>query len=53
MPPLRTPLGSISSNRFKGYKISLYMRGKVTRKALKDYSLRDIIRDLKLDLSTV
>jgi hypothetical protein len=53
MPPLRTPLGPIPGNRFKGCEISPYIRGKVTRKALEGYSLRGIMRDLKLDPSIV
>ena len=53
MPPLRTPLGSISGNRLKGCEISPYMRGQVAGKASEGRGLRGIATDLKLDYSTV
>jgi hypothetical protein len=53
MPPLRTPLGSISGNRLKGCEISPYMRGQVAGKASECRGLRGIATDLKLDYSTV
>jgi hypothetical protein len=48
MPPSRTPLGSISGNRFKGTHISPYIRGKIAGKASKGCSQRRIAIQLKL-----
>jgi hypothetical protein len=53
MPPSRTPLGSISGNRFKGTHISPYIRGKIAGKASKGCSQRCIAMQLKLTKSTV
>jgi hypothetical protein len=53
MPPLRTPLRSISRNRPKGLKISPYMRSQVIRKAFKGAKIAKIIKALKLTRSTV
>ncbi|PMD59042.1 uncharacterized protein K444DRAFT_724842 [Hyaloscypha bicolor E] len=53
MPPLRTPLRSISGNRSKGSEISHYMRGQVMGKASEGAKLVAIAKALKLDRSTV
>jgi transposase InsO family protein len=48
MPPLRTPLGCISGNRFKGCEISPYLRGKIAGKASLGLTAYKIAKDLKL-----
>ena len=53
MPPLRTPLRSISGNRPKGSEISPYMRGQVAGKASKGAKTATIAKALKLTRSTV
>jgi hypothetical protein len=53
IPPIRTPLGSISGNRLKGSKISLYIHGQVKGQATRGANQIDIAKDLKLTLSTV
>ena len=53
MPPLRTPLRSISGNRPKGSEISPYMRGQVAGKASKGAKTATITKALKLTRSTV
>jgi len=53
MPPLRTPLRSISGNRPKGSEISPFMRGQVIGKASEGAKSAVIAKALKLDRSTV
>jgi len=53
MPPLRTPLRSISGNRPKGSEISPFMRGQVIGKASEGAKSAAIAKALKLDRSTV
>jgi hypothetical protein len=53
MPPLRTPLRSISGNRPKGSEISPYIRGQVIGKASEGADPTSIAKDLKLTRSTV
>ncbi|KAN0115371.1 hypothetical protein V8E51_004915 [Hyaloscypha variabilis] len=53
MPPLRTPLRSISGNRPKGLEISPYMCGQVVGKASKGTKIATIAKALKLTRSTV
>jgi hypothetical protein len=53
MPPIRTPLRSISGNRPKGSEISPYMRGQVKGQARRGVLQLDIAKDLKLTPSTV
>ena len=53
MPPLRTPLGCISGNRFKGCEISPYLRGKIAGKASLGLTAYKIAKDLKLVTGTV
>jgi hypothetical protein len=53
MPPICTPLSSISGNCPKGSKISPYMRGQVKGQATRGANQIDIAKDLKLTLSTI
>jgi hypothetical protein len=53
MLPIRTPLGSISSNRLKGLEISPYIRGQVKGQAKRGITQGEIARDLKLTSSIV
>ena len=53
MPPLRTPLRSISGNRPKRSEISPYMRSQVIGKASEGADPTSIAKDLKLTRSTV
>ncbi|PMD56024.1 uncharacterized protein K444DRAFT_694496 [Hyaloscypha bicolor E] len=53
MPPLRTPLRSISGNRPKGSEISPYIRGQVIGEASEGTDPTSIAKDLKLTRSTV
>jgi hypothetical protein len=53
MPPLRTPLRTISGNRPSGGHLNPYMRGQVAGQAFKGAKLAKIARDLKLDCGTV
>jgi len=53
MPPLRTPLRSISRNRPSQGWLNPYLRGQVTGQAFRGVKLAEIARDLKLDRGTV
>jgi hypothetical protein len=53
MPPLRTPLRSISGNRPSGGHLNPYIRGQVAGQAFKGAKPAEIARDLKLDRGTV
>jgi hypothetical protein len=53
MPPLYTPSGCISGNRFKGCEISPYLRGKIVGKASAGLTAYKIAKDLKLVISIV
>ena len=53
MPPLRTPLRSISRNRPSGGYLNPYIRGQVAGQAFKGAKPAEIVRDLKLDRGTV
>jgi transposase len=53
MPPIRTPLGSISGNRIPGGELKPYQRGKIIGKAEEGASIAKIARDLKCHESTV
>jgi hypothetical protein len=53
MPPLRTPLGSISGNRSHGCELHPYSRGKIVRKASEGANPYKIAKDLDLTRSTV
>jgi hypothetical protein len=53
MPPIRTPLGSISGNRLKGLEISPYIRRQVKGQANYSITQANIVRNLKLITSTI
>jgi hypothetical protein len=53
MPPLYTPLRSISGNRPKSLEISPFIRGQVIGKASKGAKLATITKALKLDRLTI
>jgi hypothetical protein len=53
MPPIRTPLGSISGNHLKASEISPYMRGQIKGQVYRGTNQVDIAKDLKLTSSTM
>ena len=53
MPPLRTPLSSISGNRPRRCEIHPYWRGQIAGKASEGANSYEIVMDLDLTCSTV
>jgi len=53
MPPLRTPLGSISGNHRKGKELTPYMRGQIAGQAFKGAKPAAIAIDLNVPRKTV
>jgi hypothetical protein len=53
MPPLRTPLGSISKNYCKGKEFTPYMRGQIARQAFKGAKPANIAINLNVPYKTV
>jgi IS30 family transposase len=53
MPPIRTPLGTISGNQRDRAHLNPYQRGQIARKASEGAKPADIAADLNLTRSTI